>query len=152
MDRRAWHIAGPAIRLVDAELDGDAELISLAKLSARMGAIDLDAVQRKALEDAVQRIENAVRESLTHPDGSRQAPRICEDELRDSIAHEIEMARAVIGSTSRVAADQELGSRSNPPRPFLAPAAAALGESVAEAIGAALADAIRVAAGPSRGR
>jgi len=152
LDRRAWHIAGPAIRLVDAELGGDAELISLAMLSARIAAIDFDAVQRKALEDASQRIEKAVRESLTPPDGSRQAPRICEDELRDSIAHEIDTARAVIGSTSRVAPDQELGSRRNPPRPFLAPAAAALGESVAEAIGTALADAIRMAARTSRGR
>jgi phage gpG-like protein len=50
---------------------------------------------------------------------------------------------ALIGSLSDVAMYQEFGTLHVPPRPFLAPVAAAGGEAAASAIGAAVADAVR---------
>lgn len=122
-------------------------MTSLGELSNRLRRVHLEAVQRRALEDAAQRIEEAVRTALSHsPGGEHDAPWLQSGELRDSIEHEADATRAVIGSTSEIAAYQELGTRTVPPRPVLGPVAAALGQSVAEVIGAAVADAIRTAA------
>jgi len=127
-------------------------MTSLAELAARLGRIDLETVQRRALEDAAKRIEEAVRAALSHsPGGEHEAPWLQSGDLRDSIEHEADATRAVIGSTSEVAVYQELGTRTVSPRPVLAPIGAALGESVAKAIGGAVAHAIRAAvAGKAR--
>jgi HK97 gp10 family phage protein len=121
-------------------------MTGLAELSARLGQLDLDAVLRRALE-AAQRIESAVRESLSHtPGGQHETPWLRTAQLRDSIAREADGTQAVIGSSNMIAVYQELGTRSVPPRPFLAPAAGAHGQAVAEAIGNAAAEALRSAA------
>jgi hypothetical protein len=116
----------------------------LTELAARLWRFDTEPVQRQALGDAASRIEAAVRAALSHPpDGEHETPWMRSGALRASIAHEADALRAVIGSTSTVARCQELGTRRDPPRPFLAPQAAALAPAVAEAVGTAVAQAIR---------
>jgi len=58
-------------------------------------------------------------------------------EMRDSIEYTVhaEAREADIGSNSDIAVWQELGTARIPPRPFLAGAASAMGEHVAEAMG-----------------
>lgn len=116
----------------------------LAELAARLARFDAEPVHRQALADAASWIEAAVQQALSHPPGGEHdAPWLRSGELRDSIAHQADATHAVIGSTSAVARYQEMGTRRDPPRPFLAPQAAALAPTVAEAIGAAVAQAIR---------
>lgn len=119
-------------------------MTSLVELAARLARYDAERAQRQTLDEVASRIEAAVRQALSHaPGGQHDAPWTRSGELRDSIEHQADASRAVIGSTSLVARYQELGTRHDPPRPFLAPQAAALAPSVAEAIGAAVAQAIR---------
>ena len=121
-------------------------MANLAEISARLGRIELETVHRRALEEAAQRIEAAVRSMLSHPPGwEHDTPWLRSGELRSSIAHEADADGATIGSTSIVALYQEVGTRNDPPRPFLAPVAAALGEPVAEAIGDEVVETIRAA-------
>jgi HK97 gp10 family phage protein len=123
-------------------LEGAAGM-TLGEFAARLRALDLEPVQRAALAAAAQRIVDDLRAALsTQPGGDHAAPWLGRGALRDSIATESDATGAVIGSTSDVAVYQELGTRRDPPRPFLAPAAAAQAETVAEAIGAAVADAL----------
>lgn len=111
-----------------------------------LGSLDCKALQQDCLERAAARIEDAVRQALSRSPGeTHTAPWQQSGALRDSIAHSVEGAQAVIGSTSDVAVYQELGTRTDPPRPFLAPAGAELGDDVAESIGAAFAEALRQA-------
>jgi len=118
-------------------------MANLAEISARLGRIDLEPVHWQALEEAAQRIEAAVRSMLSHPPGrEHDMPWLRSGELRSSIAHEADAEGATIGSTSMVAVYQEVGTRSDPPRPFLPPVAATLGEPVAETIGEAVVEAI----------
>ncbi|MBB3258223.1 HK97 gp10 family phage protein [Paraburkholderia bannensis] len=49
-------------------------------------------------------------------------PLLRKGDLRDSIEHETEQLRAVIGSKSDIAAYQEFGTNRIPPRPFMGPA------------------------------
>jgi hypothetical protein len=59
--------------------------------------------------------------------------------LRDSIGHDVDGTTVIVGSLSDVAVDQELGTRTDPPRPFLASTAAGAAEGLAETIAASLA-------------
>lgn len=123
-------------------------IANLSEVSTRLGRIDLEAVHQCALEEMAQQIEDAVRSVLSHPPRSEHdVPWIRSGGLQGSIAHEVDVDGARIGSTSMVALYQELGTRNDPPRLFLAPVAAALGEAVAQAIGGAVVDAIRAALG-----
>jgi phage gpG-like protein len=54
---------------------------------------------------------------------SADEPLLRTGELRDSISHQVQGLRAVIGSTSDVMVYQELGTSKIPPRPVLGPAA-----------------------------
>jgi HK97 gp10 family phage protein len=121
-------------------------MTNLAEFLARLGRVELEAVHRRALEEAAQRIEAAVQSALSHPPGGdHDTPWLRSGELRNSIAHKADAEGATIGSTSMVALYQEVGTRNDPPRPFLAPVAAAIGEEVAEAIGSAVVETIRAA-------
>ena len=116
----------------------------IGELAAALGRIDFDAVQRAALTHAAERIAELVREKLSGaPGDAHDAPWLESGALRDSIAQDSDAERAVVGSTSEVAVDQELGTAHVPPRPFLAPVAAANSAELAEAIGAAFAAALR---------
>lgn len=116
----------------------------IADLAARLSRAALDEALARAIDSAAARLADAVRANLSHAAGeSDDYPALRTGELRDSIDHASDGQAAVVGSMSRVALFQELGTATDPPRPFLAPAAAALGAELAREIGAAAADALR---------
>ena len=113
----------------------------------RLGGLDIQAVEQAAVAAAAIRLRDDIRDSLSHAPGSdHTTPWRQTGTLHDSIARSIDGLTAVIGSTDPVAIDQELGTRTIPPRPFLAPAAARLGPSLARDIADATARALRHAA------
>ena len=119
------------------------------ELADRLAALPLERVLRAALEEAATRLEEEVCAALSHPPGEAEGvPALRSGALRDSMsASAVEDGRAVVGSNSLVAAVQEAGSATLPPRPFLRPVAAGLGASLAEGIGAAVAEAVGGAVG-----
>jgi phage gpG-like protein len=66
------------------------------------------------------------------------APLLRDGKLRDSIEHEVYSLEAVIGSKSDIAAWQEFGTRTIPPRPFIGPAAYMNKKAIREILGMAL--------------
>ncbi len=102
-------------------------MISVEGLTAFARALDALASERlvaPALEVAAERLVQGVRSVLSHPPGSEHAtPWLETGALRDSISARIGPDGAVVGSTSMVAVDQEQGTKTVPPRPFLAPVA-----------------------------
>lgn len=66
------------------------------------------------------------------------APLLREGDLRDSIEHEVRGNEAVIGSKSDIAAYQEFGTATIPPRPFIGPAAFRNHEKIKRILGAAV--------------
>lgn len=118
-------------------------MIGLAEFGRRLAALDLGEVQRNALSRARERLTDAVRARLaTPPGGVHAAPWLRSGGLYDSISSQCDERHVVVGSTSEVARYQELGTRYDPPRPFLAPAAAELAPELAAEIAAALTQAI----------
>ena len=115
-----------------------------AELAARLARLPLAETQASALEAAAVRIETAVRGVLSvPPGGSHLAPWQRSGALLKSIGHAVDADGAVIGSGDPVAAFQECGTPTLPPRPFLAPVAAALGEEVAREVAAAVVEGLR---------
>ena len=89
------------------------------------------------------RLADVVRANLASPTGGlHDQPWRQTGSLQVSIATSTNGLEAQIGSNDPAAAPQELGTATNMPRPFLAPAAASLGESITRTIGQALADLI----------
>ena len=83
---------------------------------------------------------DAVRDELaTQPGGPHDTPWRHTGALADSIDSTADGLAAAVGSSDPAAAPQELGTATIQPRPFFAPVAAALGESIAHDVGAALA-------------
>lgn len=116
----------------------------LRELAAFLREVEVDAVAASALRRGAEQLAETVRADLSGSgDGSRDVPRIVSGALRDSIGVRADGAMAVIGSTSEVALFQETGTRTDPPRPFLAPAAARQGAAIAHQVGAAVAAALR---------
>lgn len=66
------------------------------------------------------------------------APLLREGQLRDSIEHEVSGLEAVVGSKSDIAAYQEFGTRTIPPRPFIGPAAFKNKKAIQEILGKAV--------------
>ncbi len=115
-------------------------------LAEWFGRVDLAGLQVRALEDAAGRLAAAVREALSVPGGAAapgEAPSLRSGALRDSVSFAVADGTAVVGSTDPVASYQEQGTRRVAPRPFLAPAAASLGEGLAREIGAVVAEGLR---------
>jgi phage gpG-like protein len=129
--------------------------VSIADLARRLGRLDLAAVRQAALAAAAETIAEQVRAALSQPAGadhgfrgaasSPSPSRRQTGALADSIGVSAEADEALVGSTSEVARDQELGTARVPPRPFFAVIAATEAEAAAAAVGAAVADAIRSA-------
>lgn len=118
-------------------------MMSVRAFAELLGRVDLARVKAEALERGAARMAEAVREALSHsPGGAHDVPWLGSGALRDSIGQESNADGAVVGSTSSVAVYQELGTRHDPPRPFLAPVGAALGAAVAQEVGAAVAAAL----------
>ncbi len=118
----------------------------LQRLTDRMTRLDLAAIERAALERAASGLQDAVRQRLSRPPGElHDAPWLRGGTLRDSITHEIDGTEALVGSADPVAADQECGTSVDPPRPFLAPVAAAEADGLVTGIAVAVLDGLRVA-------
>lgn len=115
--------------------------ISLADLAARLGQGIGEEVLRRAAERGAGVLADGVRVRLSEgPGGAHDTPWVESGRLRDSIGvaaeGDADGARAVVGSSDPAAVPQELGTVHAVARPFLAPAAAEMGEEAARAVGA----------------
>lgn len=116
----------------------------LQALIDRLRTLDVPALEATALERAAIALQDAVRRRLSHAPGeTHDAPWQRTGALRDSVSYATGRAEAIIGSADPVAVDQELGTRTDPPRPFLAPAASEEAPRLAAAIGAEMMDRLR---------
>ena len=106
----------------------------------RLAALPIAETLATALAAAATRLADAIRAELSAPPGfPHDFPWRQTGTLQASIAQTIDGLTAQVGTDDPAAAPQEYGTASIPPRPFLAPAAAALAEPVAHDIAAALA-------------
>jgi len=118
--------------------------VKIAEVAGRLARLDLAAVRQAALTAAAESIAAEVREALSHPPGDEHDfPWRQTGALADSIGVSADADEALIGSTLEVALYQERGTAKLPPRPFFSVIAAEHAEAAAEAIGAAVAQAIR---------
>lgn len=93
-----------------------------------------------ALGVVAQELESQVVDVLSQPASiDHSMPWLETGALRDSIGHNIDGTMAIVGSTSDVAVDQELGTRTDPPRPFFSATAAAAANHLVQSIAASLA-------------
>jgi HK97 gp10 family phage protein len=116
----------------------------LKKLAALLREAQVDAAAANALRRGAEQLADTVRAELSGSgDGPHEMPRIGSGALRESISVSANGAVAVVGSISEVALFQETGTRTMPPRPFLAPAAALQGAAIAHEVGAAVVAALR---------
>ncbi len=114
------------------------QIKGLTELREQLAKIRLEEVMARALAEQAERLGQAVKDGLATPSGSGEhdRPWLRSGALRDSIGVRADGLRAVVGSNHPAAAAQERGTARMPPRPFLAPVAAAMGEEIAHAIGA----------------
>ena len=92
----------------------------LREFADRLAGLNLKSVGYRALESAAQKLEAAVKEALSNsPEDGHIEPWRGSDELYDSVEHTASASKAVIGSGSTVAVDQEFGTRAEQPRSFL---------------------------------
>ncbi len=118
----------------------------LRGLERSLQALDLGAVRRSVGQAIAQQIEAAVVDSLSHRPGDEHGnPWERTGALRASIASEVTANAIVVGSTDPTAVFQEEGTRTVPPRPFLAPAGSAAATGAIQALGTATAEALREA-------
>jgi hypothetical protein len=101
----------------------------------RLARLDIPNVIADAVGVAAQELQIRVMEALSQTPGQdHSVPWLRTGALRASIGNEVDGNVGVIGSSSDVAVDQELGTRSVPPRPFLASTAADTVEDIAALI------------------
>lgn len=138
------------------------EFSSMAALAVHLAgaAVALDAAAHHGLEKCAELIEKTAKDEIgtyqpevgpfpawapladaTVADRvangySPDEPLLRTGDLRDSIKHEVQGLEAVVGSQSDIAAYQEFGTRTIPPRPFIGPAAFRNGESIKRIVGA----------------
>ncbi len=109
-------------------------------LAAHLATLPIAETIAASLGDAAAGLAETIREALsTPPSGPHDAPWAESGALRASIAYSADESGAAVGSDDPAAAPQEFGTATVPPRPFLAPAAAARGEMIARQVGAAAA-------------
>ena len=111
-----------------------------AQAAAALADLPIVDTLASALATQTQLLAETICASLTNsPGGPHERPWRQTGALEASIAVSADALSARIGSNSPAAAPQELGTIHGPPRPFLAPAAAAAAEPAARAIGRAVA-------------
>lgn len=114
------------------------------ELAQRLAELRLDETQVEALSAAATRLASAVRDALSTPDGgTHDAPWLRSGVLRNSIGQAVDASIAVIGSSDPAAVFQECGTRTDPPRPFLSPVAAALAEELVDGLARTIAEGLR---------
>ena len=121
------------------------EIKGLSELRQRLAQLRPDEIIAGALAEQAQRLAEAVQDRLSEPEGagSHDTPWVRTGALRDSISATANGLEAAVGSNDPAAAPQEMGTSRIPPRPFLAPTAAASGEQIARAIGQNVANTLR---------
>ncbi len=118
----------------------------LQAFSDALAHLDLAATQRRGLEQVAAQLEASVKQLLSRrPGEDHSAPWYRTGTLHDSIGHQAGDDGAVVGSTDPVAVYQELGTRFDPPRPFLARVASAEAEDCANGLADAVAEALKKA-------
>ena len=116
----------------------------MAEAIAALRNADASGTIAAALDRQAEALAGAVREALgTPPGGDHGRPWVQTGALQGSIGHTAEGLQAAVGSNDPAAAPQELGTVHLPPRPFLAPAAAAAAPGIAAMVGAAMAGRLR---------
>jgi phage gpG-like protein len=109
------------------------------QVAAALADLPIAETLTTALDAAATRLAGAVRAELaTPPGGPHDQPWIQTGALQASITHTTTGLTAQIGSNDPAAAPQEQGTATIAPRPFLAPAAAALAEPIAHDIATTL--------------
>ncbi len=112
----------------------------LRQTEDRLARLDIASAITDALAEAAQDLQHKIVEVLSQPPGQdHSVPWLRTGELRGSIGHDVDGAVAVVGSSSDVAVDQELGTSTVPPRSFLAATAAGGADETVTLIAAALA-------------
>ena len=116
----------------------------LAEAIAVLRDADAAGTMAAVLDRQAEALAGTVREALgTPPGGDHGRPWVQTGALQGSIDHVVEGLQAVVGSSNPAAAPQELGTVHLPPRPFLAPAAAAAAPGIAAVVGVAVAERLR---------
>jgi hypothetical protein len=106
----------------------------------RLARLDINSGITEALGVAAQELQDRIVDVLSESPGQdHSVPWLRTGGLRDSIDHDVDGAVAVVGSSSDVAVDQELGTPRVPPRSFLAATAAGGADGTVTLIAAALA-------------
>ena len=123
----------------------------LNELRERLERLRAEEVMARALAKQAERVAARVRDGLSEPPGAagHDEPWLQSGALRDSVGAQADGLQAAVGSSDPAAVPQEMGTHTMPPRPFLAPVAAGMGEDVAWAIGAEVAAALRGESGSS---
>ena len=118
---------------------------ALPDLRAHLARLRPDETAATALATEAEHLAQSIRDTLSEPQGSADhaQPWLRTGALRDSIQSTTTGLEATIGTTDPSAAPQEMGTVHLPPRPFLAPAAAAAGTSLANSIAQKVADLLR---------
>jgi phage gpG-like protein len=121
------------------------DIKGVAELRVRLASIHAEEVMARALAEEAERLAQAVREGLSDAPGAGALDRSWAPTgaLRDSVGAQADGLQALVGSSDPAAAPQEMGTVHIPPRPFLAPVAAARGQEIARAVGEALAAALQ---------
>lgn len=100
---------------------------TLGQAAAALANLPITETLSNALEAAASQLANAIRAELATPPGSpHDIPWRQTGALQASIAHTTDGLIAQIGSNDPVAALQEHGTATAPPRPFLGPAVTAI--------------------------
>ena len=99
----------------------------------------------RALAEQAGRMADAVRHNLSDLPGAggHDQPWLRTGALHDSVGATAEGLQAAVGSSDPAAAPQEMGTHTMPPRPFLAPVAAGMGEEVARGVAEAVVAALK---------
>lgn len=107
--------------------------------AAALGNLPIAETLHAALDAAAMRLAEGVRSGLATPPGGPHAyPWRRSGTLEGSIDRVTTDLTAEIGSNDPAAAAQEYGTATIPPRPFLAPVAEAMAESMSHDIATAL--------------
>ncbi len=117
----------------------------LKELAERLAQVRAEDVMARALAAQAERMADAVRDGLSAPSGSpgHDEPWVQSGALRDSVGAEADGLQAAVGSSDPAAVPQEMGTAHMPPRPFLAPVAAGMGEEVARGVAEAVVAALK---------
>ena len=119
-------------------------IAGLRDLSDRLVRLDMTESQHAAVDAAARVLQEAIQEALsTSPGGDHSKPWRRTGSLQSSIDYRSDSTSATVGSDDPVAIDQEIGTHSIPPRPFLSPVAAAHAEELARQVAGSIATAIR---------